>query len=238
MTRLQTAQYYLLHVFTASGAAWALLALLAATNKEWAQMFLWLGVAQIVDAVDGPIARRIKIAEKLPRWSGETLDLVVDYATYVFVPAYAIMVSGLLPNLLSETAGAAIVVTSALYFADKDMKMEDNHFRGFPAIWNVAAFYLLLLSPPPALAAFIIGGFMVLTFLPVPFIHPLRVVHRRRFNIALLLIWSALAITAIARGMAAGPWVSGALCVIGLYILGGGFLRRLPEPPEAVSEAA
>lgn len=220
------APLFLLHIFTASGAAWAFLALIAATQKDWALMFLWLGIAQVVDAVDGPIARRIRIAEKLPRWSGETLDLVVDYVTYVFVPAYAIAVSGLMPGWLEVMAGIAIVVTSAIYFADKDMKMEDNHFRGFPAIWNVAAFYLLLLTPAPVYAALIVGGFMVLTFLPVPFIHPLRVVERRRFNIALLLVWSALAIAAVAQDMQAGAWVEGALCVIGIYILGGGFLRR------------
>ena len=144
MTRGQTAKYFLLHIFTASGAAWAFLALIAAAHKNWALMFLWLGIAQIVDAVDGPIARRIKIAQKLPRWSGEILDLVVDYVTYVFVPAYAIAISGLLPPGVADLAGIAIVVTSALYFADRDMKMDDNHFRGFPAIWNVAAFYLLL----------------------------------------------------------------------------------------------
>lgn len=227
------APHFLLHILTASGAAWAFLALLAATQKDWAQMFLWLGIAQVVDAVDGPIARRIRIAEKLPRWSGETLDLVVDYVTYVFVPAYAIAVSGLMPFWLALTAGLGIVVTSAIYFADKDMKLEDNHFRGFPAIWNVAAFYLLLLAPAPVYAALIVGGFMVLTFLPVPFIHPLRVVARRRFNIALLLLWSALAIAAVAQGMQAGPWVEGALCVIGVYILGGGFLRRRSQEKTA-----
>ena len=116
-------------------------------------MFLCLGVALIVDGIDGTMARRVRVAELLPRWSGDVLDLVVDFVTYVFVPAYAIAAGGLLPDLLALPAGIVIVVTGALYFADREMKTADNYFRGFPALWNVVAFYLFLLRPPPWLAA-------------------------------------------------------------------------------------
>ena len=90
-----------IHIFTACGAALALLALILATGGHWAAMFFCLGLALIVDGVDGPLARAFKVAEVLPRWSGETLDLVVDFVTYVFVPAYAIAASGYLPQLLA-----------------------------------------------------------------------------------------------------------------------------------------
>ena len=115
-------------------------------------MFVWLGVALIVDGVDGTIARRLKIAEVLPRWSGDVLDLVVDFVTYVFVPAYAIAAGGLLPPPLAIPLGIVIVVTGALYFADREMKTADYYFRGFPALWNVAAFYLFCSSPRPGSA--------------------------------------------------------------------------------------
>lgn len=237
MTRAQHIKYFMLHIFTASGAAWGFLALLAATQHDWRMMFVWLGVAQVVDAIDGPIARRVKIADKLPRWSGEILDLVIDYVTYVFVPAYAITVSGLLPHWAADLCGIAIVVTNALYFSDKTMKMEGNYFKGFPAIWNVAAFYLLLIAPPPAIATAMVIGFIVLSFVPIPFIHPLRVKHMRKFNLTLVAIWSVLAAISVANNMAAGPLVTGTLCVLGLYILGGGFLRKLPEgEQDAVSK--
>ncbi len=88
-----------------------------------------------------------------PNWSGEVLDLVVDFVTYVFVPAYAITASGMLLPLAAPLLGVGIVVSSALYFADRRMKTDDNHFRGFPALWNAAAFYLFLLHPPPWLAS-------------------------------------------------------------------------------------
>src|SRR6266478_7956949 len=135
------------HIFTAIGAGVALIALLEAVREHWAAMFGWLGVALVIDALDGPIARRLDVVRVLPNWSGEVLDLVVDFVTYVFVPAYAITASGLLLPLAAPLLGIGIVVSSALYFADRRMKESDNHFRGFPALWNVAAFYLFLMHP-------------------------------------------------------------------------------------------
>jgi phosphatidylcholine synthase len=228
MTWLETVKYFSIHVLTASGAAWAFLALIAAADQAWDEMFLWLGIALLVDAIDGPLARRTNIAEKLPRWSGDILDLVIDFLTYVFVPAYAIAVCGLLPEKIALVSAVAIVMTSALYFSDNKMKMHDNYFRGFPAIWNVAVFYLLLIAPPPALAVLFVAVFMVMTFLPIPFIHPMRVKRLRRVNLALLGLWSGLALIAIHNNMAAGTVVTGTLCLLGLYIVGGGLLRR-PE---------
>ena len=121
------------HVLTACGAALALLALIAAVRGEWAQMFLWLGIALFVDGIDGTLARAARVSEVLPRWSGDVLDLVVDFTTYVFVPAYAIAASGLMPGYWGVAAACVIVVTGALYFADTSMKTADNHFLGFPA---------------------------------------------------------------------------------------------------------
>src|SRR3954467_15862582 len=141
------------HVFTALGAGIALIALVEAVREHWAAMFAWLGVALVIDALDGPVARRLDVVRAHPHWSGEVLDLVVDFVTYVFVPAYAITASGLLLPLAAPLLGAGIVVSGALYFADRRMKTADNHFRGFPALWNAAAFYLFLLRLPPAISS-------------------------------------------------------------------------------------
>src|SRR4051812_24168620 len=138
VTRALRAAAFSVHVFTATGAAVALIALLEAVREHWAAMFAWLGVALVVDALDGPIARRLDVVRLQPDWSGEVLDLVVDFVTYVFVPAYAITASGMLLPLAAPLLGAGIVVTGALYFADRRMKAPDNHFRGFPALWNVS----------------------------------------------------------------------------------------------------
>src|SRR6185436_5654201 len=140
------------HVLTACGAALALLALLAATQGNWPLMFLWLGVALVVDAIDGPLARAANVSALWPSWSGDTLDLVVDYTTYAFVPAYAVAAGSLMPDPLALPAAAAIAITGTLYFANREMKTTDNFFRGFPAVWNLIVFYLLLLRPTPVVA--------------------------------------------------------------------------------------
>ena len=189
-------------------------------------MFICLGLALIVDGIDGPLARAFKVAELLPRWSGEGLDFVVDFVTYVFVPAYAIAASGFLPDVLAIPFGMIVVITGALYFADRKMKTRDNYFRGFPAVWNLAAFYLYILAPPPWAAAVMIVTLAALTFVPIQFVHPLRVKHLRVLNIALMGIWALLATWAIIQNLEPGSYVTLALAAIAIYFLIAGFLRR------------
>jgi phosphatidylcholine synthase len=214
------------HLLTAIGAALALLALFAAAERRWSLMFLWLGLSLIVDTIDGPIARRMRVAELLPRWSGDVLDLVVDFLTYVFVPAFAIAVGGFWPEPGGILAGIVIVTTGVLYFADRRMKTPDNYFRGFPAVWSVVAFYLFLLRPGPWIAGAVIVVLAILTFVPIVFIHPFRVARLRALGAVLVALTGMLAVVAIASDMAPGPWVTGAICVIGLYFVGAGLLRR------------
>jgi len=221
-----TARAFTVHVFTASGAALGLLALIFATGGHWAAMFFCLGVALVVDGIDGPLARAFDVKTVLPRWSGEGLDFVVDYVTYVFVPAYAIAASGYLPDILAIPLAMVIVVTGALYFADSNMKTGENYFRGFPAVWNLVAFYIYVLTPEPWVAAVVVIVLAILTFVPVRFVHPLRVKHWRILNIALMLVWAALAVIAVIANLVPGPAVRIALCVIALYFLVAGLLRR------------
>ncbi len=209
---------FLVHIFTASGAALALLALIAASQLQWTLMFVWLGIALIVDGLDGPIARRLKVGETLPRWSGDVLDLVVDYLTYVFIPAYAMTMSGLLPQSLAIPLGVAVAMTGVIYFADRNMKFADNCFRGFPTLWNVVALYLFVLKPSPPLAALLIILCSIWTFLPWRFVHPLRVVYLRTVTLAAVGVWSAFAITAVAFKLEPPMWVRAGLVGIGLYI--------------------
>jgi len=217
---------FAVHIFTASGAALGLLALLAAAASNWPLMFAWLGIALFVDGIDGALARHVDVANRLPRWSGDTLDLVVDFTTYVFVPAYAVAAGGLVPPLAAIPLAIVIVVSGALYFADRRMKTADNYFRGFPAVWNAPVFYLFLLRPDPWIAAAAIVLLAVLTFVPVPFLHPFRVRRFRTFSALLIVAWAALAAVALLRDMSPGPWVTGALCAVALYFLGAGLLRR------------
>jgi len=216
---------FTVHVFTATGAALALLALILATGGHWAGMFFCLGLALLVDGLDGPMARAFEVEKLLPRWSGNTLDLVVDFTTYVFVPAFAIAASGLLPQVLAIPAGIVVVITGALYFADRDMKTDDNYFRGFPAVWNLAAFYLYLLEPPEWAAAIAIVVLAGLSFAPIKFLHPLRVQRWRTINIALLAAWAVLAFIAIVQDLSPGLYVTLPLSLIAVYFFLIGLLR-------------
>src|SRR3981189_3886021 len=122
ISRTARAAAFSVHIFTALGAGVALIALLEAVREHWAAMFAWLGLALVIDALDGPIARRLDVARVQPDWSGDVLGLVVGFCTYVFVPAYAITASGLLLPVAAPILGAGIVVSAALYFADRRMQ--------------------------------------------------------------------------------------------------------------------
>ena len=221
------------HIFTALGAGVALIAMLEAVREHWAAMFGWLGLALIIDGIDGPLARRFDVQRLQPDWSGDTLDMVVDFLTYVFVPAYAITASHLLLPVGGPILGAGIVVSSALYFADKRMKTDDNHFRGFPALWNAAAFYLFLLQPPPVVAMICIAALIVLTFVPFNVIHPVRVVRLRPLTLSLMALWAVLAVFTIVKNFDVAIPVTLTLCAIALYIVCVDAIIRLLRPVPA-----
>jgi phosphatidylcholine synthase len=215
------------HIFTALGAGIALIAMLEAVREHWVAMFAWLGVALVIDAVDGPIARRLDVARVQPDWSGDVLDLVVDFVTYVFVPAYAITASGLLLPLAAPLLGVGIAVSGALYFADRRMKSSDNHFRGFPGLWNVAAFYLFLLHLPPALSSLGVIVLIALTFAPFHVVHPIRVARLRWLTLSLIAVWAALAVFTLASDFDVGTPVTVGLCAIAAYIVASDAAVRL-----------
>jgi phosphatidylcholine synthase len=208
------------HVFTALGAGAALMALLEAVHEHWTAMFWWLGAALVIDGVDGPMARRLEVERLQPNWSGEVLDLVVDFATYVFVPAYAITASGLLSSWAAPVLGVGITVSGALYFADQRMKSADNHFRGFPGLWNVAAFYLFLLHWPPFASSLAVAILIALTFMPFHVIHPVRVKRLRWLTLSLIGAGTALAVVALLDDFETGTTVKVALCAIAIYVVG------------------
>jgi len=219
---------FCVHIFTAMGAGFALLALLEAVREHWVAMFFWLGVALVIDAVDGPMARWLDVVRLQPNWSGDVLDLVVDFVTYVFVPAYAITASRLLLPLAAPLLGIGIAVSGALYFADRRMKSPDNHFRGFPGLWNIAAFYLFLLRWPPVASSLAVLALIIATFLPFHVLHPVRVVRRRWLTLTLMVVGSVLAVYALVMDFEVEFPIIATLCLIALYVVASdGAIRML-----------
>jgi phosphatidylcholine synthase len=213
------------HLLTATGAALALLALHAAASANWQKMFVWLGLALIVDGIDGPLARLVKVETVLPRWSGERLDLIVDYLTYVAIPAFALTRAELLPEAFRLPAGIAIMLSSLFHVADRDSKTKDGYFVGFPAIWNVVLLYLFALMPRPSLALAVILILILFTFVPIHYVHPLRVSRWRGVTLLVTGLWSVAAIGAVMSPFPSPLWVQLLLALAAAYFIAAGILR-------------
>jgi phosphatidylcholine synthase len=221
---------FLVHCFTACGAALGFAALLAVAGGQFSAMFAWLGAALAIDAVDGALARRYKVEETAPHIDGVVLDLVVDFLTYVVVPLVALWRSGLLLPPLAVLVCCVVCAASALYFADRRIKTHDLWFRGFPAIWNVLIFYILVLRPGPLVTTLVIIGFAGMMFAPVPFVHPMRVVRLRLVTITLTGMWCAAAIAALVQGLPEAGFLSKAVLIaVGLYYIVLPLFRNFPK---------
>jgi phosphatidylcholine synthase len=215
------------HVLTASGAVLALLALRAVHQADWQMMFVWLGAALVVDAVDGPLARRVEVKTLLPRFSGERLDLIVDYLTYVAVPAYALTEAPLLPEAWRLPAAAAILLSSLFHVADLNSKTEEGYFVGFPAIWNVVLLYLFALGLTTYVALAVVLIFVLFTFVPILAVHPFRVARLRALTWLVTLVWVGAAAIAVANPFPSSLWVQALLIVTAIYFTSVGAYRSL-----------
>lgn len=137
------------HAFTSCGAVAGLFAAVAVMQERWVLCFAWLGVALAIDGVDGRLARLARVSEVLPGFDGALLDNLVDYFTYVVVPALFLWRADLLPPRLAPVGAALVVLTSAYQFCQVDAKTADHYFKGWPSYWNVLALYLFLLGWNP-----------------------------------------------------------------------------------------
>jgi phosphatidylcholine synthase len=195
-----------------------LVAAVAAANDSWQVVFLCLGIALIIDGADGPLARWARVKERLPWFDGSALDFVVDYTNYVFIPAYVVAESGLISEPLASICGIVIAVVGALYFADKRMKTAENGFRGFPAVWNAVVYLLMIYRPGEFVTVAVVALFAVATFLPLEFVHPVRVVRLRSLTLAVTLAWAVLSFLALIADLQPGPGVGLAFLAASAYL--------------------
>lgn len=222
-------QAFAVHLLTASGSVLALLALVAAGEHRFVAMFWWLGAALAVDGIDGPLARKLQVVTCLPNWSGARLDNVIDYLTFVVIPAYALHASGMIEAPVSMVLAALIVLSSAIYYADTGMKTTDNFFSGFPVAWNMLVFTLFVVQPGAGFATAVVLISVVFTFLPVKFLHPVRVVRLRKLNLGVIAIWSVLGAIALSRAFDSPNWLVWGMAASGLYLYGiGAILQMFP----------
>jgi phosphatidylcholine synthase len=220
----------LVHLFTATGAVFAMLAMLAAVDSQWSLMFLWLVVAFVVDGIDGPLARRYNVKTYAPQFDGVLMDLIVDYLTYVFIPAFALFRSGLLPGWTGWIAIIVITFASAVYFADTRMKTKDNSFSGFPACWNMVIIVLFAVQPEFWTILFLVGVFAGAMFLPLKFVHPVRTERWRAVTLPVALAWTGFAGWAAWVDFHPQSWAHWGLVLTSLYLMLAGIVQQiLPE---------
>ena len=216
----------LVHLLTASGAVFAMLALLAAAQGEWSIMFLWLVVAFAFDGLDGPLARKYEVKTYAPRFDGGLLDLIIDYLTYVFIPAFALFQSGLLPGWTGWFAIIVITFTSAMYFADNRMKTEDNSFHGFPGCWNMVVLVLFAIEPNFWVSLTIVAVLAVAMFLNLKFIHPVRTKRWRSVSLPIALAWTFFAGWAAWVDFHPESWAHWGLVATSLYLIAVGVVQQ------------
>ncbi len=217
----------MVHLLTASGAVFAMLAILAAAEEKWSLMFLWLVVAFFVDGIDGPLARHYHVKVNAPRYDGELLDLIIDYLTYVFIPAFALFSSGILPGWTGWCAIIVITYTSAMYFADTRMKTNDNSFSGFPGCWNMVVLVLFAIEPNFWVSLAIVVVLAVLMFLPVKFVHPVRTKRWRWLTLPVTLLWTFFAGWAAWVDFHPESWAHWGLMATSLYLVSAGAVQQL-----------
>ena len=215
------------HLLTATGAVFAMLARLAAVNAKWDIMFMWLVVAFAVDGVDGPLARKYDVKTNAPEFDGVLLDLIIDYLTYVFIPAFALFSSGLMDGWTGWAAIIVITFASAMYFADTRMKTRDNSFSGFPGCWNMVVLVIFALEPNFWVSLGLVTVLAVAMFLPLKFVHPVRTERWRAVTLPMALAWTGFAAWAAWVDFHPESWAHWGLVITSLYLVSAGIAQQL-----------
>ena len=215
------------HMFTATGAVLAMLAMLAAVDQKWDLMFLWLVVAFLVDGIDGPLARKYDVKTNAPQIDGVLLDLIIDYLTYVFIPAFALFKSGLLPGWTGWVAIILVTFASAIYFADTRMKTKDNSFWGFPGCWNMMVIVMFALSPNFWVILAVTVVLSLAMFAPLKFVHPVRTERWRTVTLPMALAWTFFAGWAAWVDFHPQSWAHWGLIITSVYLISAGILQQI-----------
>ncbi len=221
------------HIFTALGASAGCMALFHASMGDTKGAFLWLGLTLFIDGIDGTLARKARVSEVLPGFDGATVDNIIDYMTYVIIPAFIVYWEVLVPGAIWGTLAPVIMATVSVYhFGDGGHKTKDWYFKGFPALWNIVVFYIFMMNVPTDIALYIILACAACTFVPIKIVHPFRVTFLKRFNLAATAIWGIGSLLMLVT-YPATPMYAYAMSVGGIgFLLAVSFWRTLKGTDE------
>lgn len=224
---------WLVHLYTASGFVLAFLATIAIIEGDYRSAFLYLWLQVAVDATDGWLARRVRVLERLPEFSGKTLDDLVDFLTYVFVPALAVWRGGIVPDGLATAVGSAMLLSSGFGFSRVKAKTPDHFFTGFPSYWNIVVLYLFVLGLPPWLNAVVLLACGALVFVPIRYVYPSRTTVLPVLTNALGVAWAAAVLAFLWRYPGGSKGLALVSLAYPIYYIGLSLFlqfRRLPAP--------
>ena len=208
------------HLFTATGAVFGLLAILSIFEKDWKMMIVYMIIAMLVDGFDGMLARWADVKKYANGIDGALLDNILDYLNYVMVPALFLVKADVLPESVRLLAASSILLTSAYQFTQTDAKTDDHHFKGFPSYWNVAALYMLLMNLPQWVNFDFLMLFNVMVFIPIKYIYPSRNSYLRTLTLVLTYLYGAIGIWGLLQYPDQPQWVVWASFIyVGYYLI-------------------
>lgn len=211
----------LIHLLTASGLIAVILSAEALWRGDAYATLLWLAVAVVIDGIDGPLARRFEVTKYLPQIDGAILDHIIDYLSYCFIPALMLIRFELVPAGWGVAAASLLCIASLYTFANKQAKTKENDFRGFPALWNLVVFYMLITHSTQETNLLMIVILSALIFAPIRVLHPVRVEAGRKVTLPIVIVWLVLIFAYLVAGEAGLPsGADWAFALLSIYLLG------------------
>lgn len=227
--RMKKVLAWSVHFFTASGAVWGFLTLLAIFEQNWRAVIGWMIIAMFVDGFDGMLARWFHVKEYAKGVDGALMDNIIDYLNYVVVAALILIKApNLTPAGFEMAAAFSVLLTSAYQFTQVDAKTDEQSFffKGFPSVWNFLVIYMMLLGLNPWINLMLLVICNVLVFVPVKYIYPTRNTRLRRLTLGLTYLYGAIGVWGLLQYPSVPQWV---VWISLAYVVYYGLLSFFPK---------
>ena len=178
-----------IHFLTCSGLIAGFISLINIFENNQVEAFLWLGVALIIDAIDGSLARKFEVSKNVKNIDGKMLDSVIDFFNYIIIPSIMIYWFDIVPMYFEIVIPSIILVISAISYSNNNLMSLDNFYKGFPCIWNILLLYIYFFDFNSITNLFLISFCIILKFIPLKYVHPLRVKKYKIQSIIFMALW-------------------------------------------------
>ena len=177
------------HFLTGCGVIAGFFSLIAVLNNNQKEAFIWLGVAFLIDSIDGTLARKFNVKKNFPHIDGKMLDSIIDFFNYVIIPSIMIYWFKYVPDQFIIIIPSILIFISIYSYVNLNVLTNDNYYNGFPAIWNVVVLYFYIFGSSQMINFIILTLLILLKFSPLKCIHPLRVNKLKYLSIFFTILW-------------------------------------------------